>query len=279
MNLAGARALAGVRRRARGASPACRPATATAARSSWRPTATTPRSCAACTSSSASLGLEAEWLTPSRCRALEPGLSPRIAGGILAPAGRAGRPARDRARAGRRRSSELELGVEVDAIEHDGGRVTGVRTSGGHDRVRAGRGRRRRLERRARARRRRAARAPGEGPDPRAARARRDARAVRARACARRAATWSARGDGRVVLGATVEEQGFDTTVTADGVFRLLEAAWEVLPEVGELELVGARAGLRPGTPDNAPVVGRRRARRPRSGPPATGATACCSPR
>src|SRR4029079_8493401 len=64
------------------------------------------------------------------------------------------------------------------------------------------------------------------------------------------------RGDGRVVLGATVEEQGFDTAVTADGVFRLLEAAWEVLPEVGELELVGARAGLRPGTPDNAPVVG-----------------------
>jgi glycine oxidase len=65
-----------------------------------------------------------------------------------------------------------------------------------------------------------------------------------------------ARGDGRVVLGATVEEQGFDTAVTAGGVFRLLEAAWEVLPEVGELELRGARAGLRPGTPDNAPVVG-----------------------
>ena len=46
------------------------------------------------------------------------------------------------------------------------------------------------------------------------------------------------RGDGRVVLGATVEEQGFDTAVTADGVFRLLEAAWEVLPDVGELEFV-----------------------------------------
>jgi glycine oxidase len=65
-----------------------------------------------------------------------------------------------------------------------------------------------------------------------------------------------ARGDGRVVLGATVEEQGFDTAVTADGVYRLLEAAWEVVPEVGELELVGARAGLRPGTPDNAAFVG-----------------------
>ena len=51
-----------------------------------------------------------------------------------------------------------------------------------------------------------------------------------------------ARGDGRVVLGATMEEQGFDTAVTAGGVYRLLEAAWEVLPEVAELELVrGAR--------------------------------------
>jgi glycine oxidase len=64
------------------------------------------------------------------------------------------------------------------------------------------------------------------------------------------------RSNGRVVLGATVEEQGFDTAVTAGGVFRLMEAAWEVLPDVAELELLGARAGLRPGTPDNAPVVG-----------------------
>jgi glycine oxidase len=65
-----------------------------------------------------------------------------------------------------------------------------------------------------------------------------------------------ARGDGRVVLGATVEEQGFDTAVTADGVYRLLEAAWEVLPEIGELELVRAHAGLRPTTPDNGALVG-----------------------
>jgi glycine oxidase len=65
------------------------------------------------------------------------------------------------------------------------------------------------------------------------------------------------RGDGRVVLGATMEERGFDTTVTADGVYRLLEAAWEVLPEISELELEGARAGLRPGTPDNSPLIGR----------------------
>ena len=65
-----------------------------------------------------------------------------------------------------------------------------------------------------------------------------------------------AHSDGRVVVGATMEEQGFDTTVTADGVFRLLEAAYEVLPDVAELELVRARAGLRPAMPDNRPVIG-----------------------
>src|SRR5204862_6081255 len=65
------------------------------------------------------------------------------------------------------------------------------------------------------------------------------------------------RGDGRVVVGGTMEEQGFDTRVTVDGVYRLLEAAWEVLPDVTELEFDGARAGLRPGTPDNLPVIGR----------------------
>ena len=78
------------------------------------------------------------------------------------------------------------------------------------------------------------------------------------------------------MLGATVEERGFDTSTTADGVFRLLEAAREVLPDVGELEWTGVRAGLRPGTPDNLPVVG------PGSwtascGRRATTGTACCS--
>jgi glycine oxidase len=66
------------------------------------------------------------------------------------------------------------------------------------------------------------------------------------------------RGDGDVIVGATVEERGFDTSVTAGGVHRLLEAAWEVLPEVEELELVEATARLRPGSPDNAPAIGER---------------------
>ncbi len=65
------------------------------------------------------------------------------------------------------------------------------------------------------------------------------------------------RADGEIVVGATVEEQGYDVTVTAGGVQDLLRAATDVLPEVAEYELVEARAGLRPGTPDNAPLLGR----------------------
>jgi glycine oxidase len=64
------------------------------------------------------------------------------------------------------------------------------------------------------------------------------------------------RGDGRVVVGATVEERGFDTTVTAGAVYELLRDAHEVVPDIAELQLVSVTAGLRPGTPDNAPIVG-----------------------
>ena len=64
------------------------------------------------------------------------------------------------------------------------------------------------------------------------------------------------RGDGRVVVGATMEERGRDVTVTAGGVMELLRAAWELLPGIAELELVECTAGLRPATPDNAPAIG-----------------------
>jgi glycine oxidase len=64
------------------------------------------------------------------------------------------------------------------------------------------------------------------------------------------------RTDGTVVVGATVEERGFDSTVTAGAVYELLRDARRVVPGVTELELLEARAGLRPGSPDNAPMVG-----------------------
>jgi glycine oxidase len=65
------------------------------------------------------------------------------------------------------------------------------------------------------------------------------------------------RGDGRYVLGATSEERGFDTAVTAGGLHELLRDANELVPGVLELEVEEHIAGLRPGTPDNAPIIGR----------------------
>jgi glycine oxidase len=64
------------------------------------------------------------------------------------------------------------------------------------------------------------------------------------------------RADGEVVIGATVEERG-DTAVTAGAVLDLLRSATDLMPGIAEYELVETAAGLRPGTPDNAPILGR----------------------
>ncbi len=64
------------------------------------------------------------------------------------------------------------------------------------------------------------------------------------------------RGDGRYLLGATVEERGFELAATAGGVYQLLRDAHELIPGIGELEIEELSVGLRPGTPDNAPAIG-----------------------
>jgi glycine oxidase len=53
-----------------------------------------------------------------------------------------------------------------------------------------------------------------------------------------------------------MEERGFDTTVTAGAIYGLLRDAIELLPGLSELVIDGLDAGLRPGTPDNAPLIG-----------------------
>ncbi|NGO48810.1 glycine oxidase ThiO [Streptomyces ureilyticus] len=64
------------------------------------------------------------------------------------------------------------------------------------------------------------------------------------------------RESGELVVGATSEELGWDTTVTAGGVYELLRDAHELVPGITELPLTETRAGLRPGSPDNAPLLG-----------------------
>ena len=65
------------------------------------------------------------------------------------------------------------------------------------------------------------------------------------------------RAHGEIVIGATVEERGFDTSVTVGAVHELLRDAWQLVPGLSEARFVEAAAGLRPGTPDNLPIIGR----------------------
>lgn len=64
------------------------------------------------------------------------------------------------------------------------------------------------------------------------------------------------RNDGRLVIGATVEEMGFDTQLTAGGMLHLLRYGYEVLPGIYDLALVETWAGLRPTSRDDAPILG-----------------------
>jgi glycine oxidase len=64
------------------------------------------------------------------------------------------------------------------------------------------------------------------------------------------------RGEGRYVLGASVEERGWDTAPTTGVAFELIRDLAEVVPGVLELEIEELGAGLRPGTPDNLPAIG-----------------------
>jgi glycine oxidase len=64
------------------------------------------------------------------------------------------------------------------------------------------------------------------------------------------------RNDGRLIVGATVEEKGFDASLTAGGLLTLLEAAWRAVPAIEELPVDEMWVGHRPGCRDDAPVIG-----------------------
>lgn len=211
------------------------------------------------------LGLRSAWLGARAARALEPGLSPRIGGAIDAPDEAhvdPGAVVRALVEAIANAGGRVVAGAEAEALDTTAGRVCGVLLAGG-EQVRAERAlvaagawsaegelgteaaapevrpvKGQLLELRTRG-----------GMSPPATRL---IRTPRCYVVSRPVAE----GGARVVIGATMEEQGFDTTVTAGGVFRLLEAAYEVLPDIAELELVKARAGLRPFMPDGRPAIG-----------------------
>ncbi|MEQ4716367.1 glycine oxidase ThiO [Nonomuraea sp. B19D2] len=201
------------------------------------------------------LELPVERLSGRECRRLEPMLAPSVRGGLLAPGDAWVDPRRVTAAllaALDRRGVPL-VRSRVGELLRDGGRVTGVRLGEGAEMraervvlaagvwsaglaevpVRPVKGQIMRLR----------------SPQPLLTR------------CVRGTVHGTPvylvpRGDGELVVGATQEEMGFDTRVTAGGLYELLRDARELVPGVTELEIADVVAGLRPGTPDNLPVIG-----------------------
>jgi glycine oxidase len=64
------------------------------------------------------------------------------------------------------------------------------------------------------------------------------------------------RTDGRMVIGATSEEAGFDKRTVPETIQRLRQAAVDLVPKLVDARMLQAWAGLRPGTPDKLPILG-----------------------
>ena len=206
------------------------------------------------------LGLRAEWLAASEARKLEPALAPVLRSALEVPGDHSVDPhalLEALVAATGAAGVVLRPGAAVTRLLVDGGRVTGVELDGGEivaaDRTVVAAG----------------AWSGAELGLPAAARI--PVRPVKGQILTLRDGSGPGlltrvlryehgyvvpRGDGRYVVGATQEERGFDSSVTALGVYELLRYASELLPGLLELEVGGLAAGLRPGTPDNAPVLG-----------------------
>lgn len=211
-----------------------------------------------------SLGLDSEWCSSIECRELEPLLSPRVRGGLrvggdwqvdpravvsalVAAFARRGGHLHKRSVGRILRAPEGAVhGVELD----DGSVVlagTVVLAAGAYSATLAG------LD-------------DGELPpvrpvkgeilrlqaDPRAMPFIRNIRAT----VQGRSVYLVPRLNGEVVVGATMQEAGFDTSVRSGAIHDLLHAAIDLVPAIEELPLIETMAGLRPGTPDNAPLLG-----------------------
>jgi glycine oxidase len=211
----------------------------------------------------ADLGLDVQWLTGSEARRMEPALAPGVRGALWAPG--------DHQVDNRRLLEALLVALaaagghlvrqEVVSLERAGGALCGVRLASGEELacrsvvlaagcrsgqlgglppearppVRPVKGQILRL-------------GPGAG-GPSLSRS--------VRAVVEGSSLYLVpRQDGTVVVGATVEEQGFDTAVGAGAVYEMLRDAHRVVPAISEMVLAEASAGLRPASPDNGPLVG-----------------------
>lgn len=204
-------------------------------------------------------GLEARWIDGPELRALEPSLRASAAAAIACPHDHQVDPRRLVAAlraAFTRAGGTLVERCAATGLLHAAGRIAGVETAHG------------------------ACRAPqvvlatgvwaGE-PGLLPSGARLPLRPVKGQALALRARAGSGplrhtvwtdhvhlapKADGQLIVGATMEEAGFDDAVTAGGVFALLEGARRALPSVEEMALEAVWTGFRPTSDDDAPILG-----------------------
>jgi glycine oxidase len=206
-----------------------------------------------------SLGLDLEWLSGAEARRYEPHLRPGIPGAVLSP--------RDHQVDNRLVARALAVAAQrAGAVLHEHCRVREVEIAGGHAcAVVTDRGRE-----------------PADMvvlaagawsreiggiptaylPPVRPIKGQMLALSMDPAAPLLRHVIWLPRGylvprrDGRLVIGGTVEERGFDDTVTAGGLLALLEGAWRAMPTIEELPIAETWVGFRPGSRDDAPMLG-----------------------
>ena len=204
-------------------------------------------------------GLNPVWLTAAELREREPHLRPGVAGGLYSPEDHQV-DNRQLAIALRRAflaaGGRLHEDVEVTAIETAGGRATGLRIGESRqaaDMVVLAAGPWSRQ-------------IPGLPeaalPPVRPIKGQMLALRMDREAPLVRHVLWAPkvyfvpRKDGRLIIGATVEERGFDANLSAGGVLAVLEAAWRAVPAIEELPIDEMWVGFRPGSRDDAPVLG-----------------------
>ncbi len=204
-------------------------------------------------------GIDLHWMTPREALAREPYLAPSLAGAVFSPGDhQADNRALGTALAAAFRAAggDLREGTAVTGLDLTAGRVTGV--IAGERRfpadtvvLAAGAW---------------SATLPGLPPE-----ARPPVRPVKGQMLAVRMdpaapllrhVVWAPkaylvpRADGRLIVGATTEERGFDPHLTAGGLYALLDGAWRALPGIEELPIAETWVGFRPGSRDDAPLLG-----------------------
>ncbi len=204
------------------------------------------------------LGLPVEWLSPAEARRREPHLARQLSGGILSPEDH---QVDNRKVAAALETAALAAGVRihphapVTRVASRGGRVEGLVTGGTlhpADTVILAAG----------AWSRGIDIAPAAPLPVRPVKGQMLALAMDPAAPLLTHVLWGPgiylvpRRDGRLILGATTEEKGFDTSLTAGGQLALLTHAWRVLPGIEELPILEQWVGFRPGSRDDAPILG-----------------------